>query len=153
MRFILDEINPILFQQNNFNYRILICGKDLPASFNQLKNYTHKNIIYAGFVEDVSEYFKAADVFLNPVTTGGGVKTKAIDAIGYGATVVSCVTGAAGINLTACGNKLVIVNDDDANAFVKAVLQQAHQSIKTPITYYEYYYWQNIVKRIQPLFK
>ena len=152
LQFILDEINPLLFQQENFNYRILICGKELPASFNQLKSYAGKNIIYAGFVDDVSEYFKAADVFLNPVITGGGVKTKAIDAIGYGVTVVSCITGAAGINLPACGNKLIIVNDTDAKAFVKAVLQQADQSIKTPFTYYEYYNWQNIIKRIQALF-
>ena len=34
LNFILDEINPILLQQQNFNYRILICGRDLPASFN-----------------------------------------------------------------------------------------------------------------------
>lgn len=153
LRFIINEINPLLIQQKNFNYRILICGKDLPASFNQLINYADKNIIYAGFVNDVSEYFKAADVFLNPIITGGGVKTKAIDAIGYGVTVVSCATGAAGINLPACGKKLLIVNDNDADAFVKALVQQAYQPAETPFTYYDYYYWKNIIKRIQPLLK
>ncbi len=153
LNFILHEINPILFQQKNINYRIMICGRDLPASFNNLKNYADKNIIYAGFVDDISAYFKAADIFLNPVITGGGVKTKVIDAIGYGATVISCNTGAAGINLHACGNKIKIVNDNDANAFVNAVLQVANQSIKTPATYYEYYYWGNIIKRVQSLFE
>jgi glycosyltransferase involved in cell wall biosynthesis len=153
LSFILDEINPILLQQKNINYRIMICGRDLPALFNNLKNYADKNIIYAGFVDDISVYFKAADIFLNPVITGGGVKTKVIDAIGYGATVISCVTGAAGINLSACGDKIKIVNDNDANAFVNAVLQAANQSIKTPETYYEYYYWGNIIKRVQSLFE
>jgi glycosyltransferase involved in cell wall biosynthesis len=153
LNFILDKINPILIEQKNINYRIMICGRDLPASFNNLKNYADKNIIYAGFVDDVSAYFKTADIFLNPVITGGGVKTKVVDAIGYGATVVSCITGAAGINLVACGDKIKIVNDNDATAFVNAVLQVANASIKTPESYYEYYYWGNIIERVQCLFK
>lgn len=152
LSFILDEINSLLLQQKNLNYRIMICGRDLPASFNNLKDYTGKNIIYAGFVDDISAYFKSADIFLNPVITGGGVKTKAIDAMGFGETVISCKTGAAGINLKACGNKLKIVNDNDANAFVNEVLQATEQKINTPQSYYEYYYWGNIISRIQPLF-
>jgi len=153
LTFILDEINPLLLQQKSFNYRIMICGRDLPASFNNLKNYADKNVIYAGFVEDISAYFKAADIFLNPVITGGGVKTKAIDAIGFGETVISCKTGAAGINLAACGNKLKIVNDNDSTAFVNGILQIIGQPEETPGSYYEYYFWGNIINRIQPLFK
>jgi hypothetical protein len=153
LSFILNEINPLLLQQKKFNYRILICGRDLPASFNNLKNYANKNVIYAGFVDDISAYFKAADIFLNPVITGGGVKTKAIDAIGFGETVISCKTGAAGINLAACGNKLKIVNDNDAHEFVSEILQTAGTPEITPQSYYEYYYWGNIINRIQPLFQ
>lgn len=151
LRFILDEINPLLLQQKNFQYRILICGKDLPRSFSQLKNYIDKNIIYAGFVDDISAYFKATDIFLNPVITGGGVKTKVIDAISFGVSVISCVTGAAGINLPACGNKIKIVDDSDAGAFVNAITT-ADISTSTPNSYYDYYYWGNIIKRIQPVF-
>lgn len=150
--FILDKINPLLLQQKDFNYRILICGKDLPASFNKLKNYEDKNVIYAGFVDDINSYFKAADIFLNPIITGGGVKTKVIDAICFGATVISCKTGAAGIDLKACGSKIQLVDDNDAEAFVSAILQQPFQLVNTPGSYYEYYYWGNIIKRVQPLF-
>ncbi len=153
LNFILDEINPILLQQQNFNYRIIICGKGLPEPFNNLKNYADKNIIYAGFVDDISIYFKAANIFLNPVVTGGGVKTKAIDAIGFGATVISCITGASGINAFVCGDKLKIVYDNDANAFAQAILKTSKEISKTPATYYTYYYWGNIIKKLQPLFK
>ncbi|HVX25544.1 MAG TPA: glycosyltransferase [Parafilimonas sp.] len=152
LSFILDKINPLLLQQKKFNYRIMICGRDLPASFNNLKSYSDKNVIYAGFVDDITTYFKAADIFLNPVITGGGVKTKAIDAIGFGETVISCKTGAAGINLAACGNKLKLVDDNDSNAFVNEILRAAGHIIPTPKNYYEYYYWGNIINRIQPLF-
>lgn len=152
LRFILDEINPLLQQQKNLNYRILICGKDLPSSFKKLKTYTDKNVIYAGFVDDITAYFKAADIFLNPIITGGGVKTKVIDAISFGATVISCKTGAAGIHLKACGNKINIVKDNDAAAFVYKILQASHQQISTPASYYDYYYWGNIITRLQPQF-
>ena len=152
LKFILDKINPVLLQHKTYNYRILICGKDLPASFNQLKNYADKKVIYAGFVDDVTAYFKAADIFLNPVVAGGGVKTKVIDAMSYGVTVVSCKTGAAGVNSKVCGDKIKIVNDNDADAFVKAILNEPAYMQNTPLSYYNYYYWGNIVSRLQRLF-
>ena len=152
LKFILDDLNPILLQNKTFEYRILISGKDLPDSFAQLKNYGEKNVIYAGFVDDVVPYFKAADIFLNPITTGGGIKTKVVEAIGYGTTVISCKTGSAGINVTVCGEKIHIVPDNDANAFARAIFGVSGKKKATPQAYYEYYYWGNIIKRIQAVF-
>ena len=150
--FILNEINPLLLKESSFNYRIIICGRGLPLSFNELKGYADKNIIYAGFVDDVYAYFKAADVFINPVVTGGGVKTKIVEAMGYGATVISCTSGAAGIELSVCGGKIKVVADEDANAFVTEILNCKDQIIPTPQSYYDYYSWRNIIKKLQPLF-
>ena len=153
LSFIIDDINSLLLNHPSINYRIIICGKGLPASFNDLTNYAEKNIIYAGFVDDVISYFKAADIFLNPVVTGGGVKTKIVEAMGYGTTVISCITGAAGIEVAACGEKIKIVPDNNAEAFTNAIIQLKNKFTITPSSYYQYYYWGNIVKKIQPLFK
>lgn len=153
LSFILNDINPLLLQNNFFNYRILICGRGLPASFNDLKNHTDKNIVYAGFVNDVIPYFKASDIFINPVITGGGVKTKIVEAIGYGITVISSITGAAGIEFSVCGQKIKAVHDTDAGAFVSAIIQAKNAPANTPPSYYNYYFWANIVKKIQPVFK
>lgn len=151
LQVILDSINPLL-QKSNIDYRIIICGKDLPASFNNLAAWRDKGIIYAGFVADIESYFKAADIFLNPVQSGGGVKTKMVEAIGYGATVVSTTTGAQGILREACGEKLIVVNDNDWTAFASAVIDLAQKAIPaTPATYYQQYYWGNIVKVVTTL--
>ncbi len=150
--FILDKINPVLLQESFFNYRILICGKGLPSSFDGLKSYADKKVIYAGFVDDVYAYFKAADIFINPVITGGGVKTKIVEAMGYGATVISCVSGAVGIELSVCGAKMKVVPDDNAQGFVTEILKTRSQQITTPQDYYEYYSWKNIIKKLQVLF-
>src|SRR6202008_4176961 len=124
-RIILEEINPRLLQEKGFNYKIIICGKGLPAELNELKEYADKNIIYAGFVDDIEVYFKAADIFLNPVQSGGGIKTKMVEAIAYGDTVVSTKSGAAGISKEISGDKLVVVEDNDWDKFSTRVIQYA----------------------------
>jgi glycosyltransferase involved in cell wall biosynthesis len=145
---ILKEINPLLLQRSDFRYKIIICGKRLPVEFNELKEYADKNIIYAGFVDDIEMYFKAADLFLNPVLTGGGIKTKMVEAIAFGTTVITTETGAAGIHRNICGKKLVVVHDNNWNVFTEAIINNADNDEMTPASYYEYYYWGSIVKKI-----
>jgi polysaccharide biosynthesis protein PslH len=129
-------------------YKIIICGKRLPAYLDELKAYTGKNIIYAGFVDDIENYFKGSDIFLNPVQSGGGVKTKVAEAIGFGTTVISTKTGAEGLHKEVCGNKLILVADSDWKGFAKMILQNAGKHVQTPVEYYEMYYWGNLVKRM-----
>jgi len=145
---ILKEINPLLLQQPVFRYKIIICGKRLPVDLNELKEYADKNIIYAGFVEDIEMYFKAADLFLNPVQSGGGIKTKMVEAIAFGTSVVTTETGAMGIHRDICGKKLIVVPDNDWKSFAEAIILHANDSEITPASYYEYYYWGSIVQKV-----
>jgi len=73
---ILEKINPLLLADHGFKYKIIICGNKLPPEYNGLINYQEKNIIYAGFVDDINLYFTGADIFISPVIDGGGIKTK-----------------------------------------------------------------------------
>lgn len=148
LRIIVDKINPVLLSISPYAYKIIICGKGLPAEMNALKEYADKNIIHAGFVDDIDTYFKAADIFLNPVQTGGGVKTKMVEAIAYGTTVVATETAAAGMIRNICGIKLVTVNDNDWKAFAGAVIGAAGVNVKTPLEYYRHYHWESIIKRL-----
>jgi polysaccharide biosynthesis protein PslH len=148
LKIILDKINPLLLAQSAFRYKIIICGKNLPQEMNSLKEYADKNIIFAGFVPDIETYFKAADIFLNPVQSGGGIKTKMVEAIAYGATVIATKTGSAGIDVSVCGNKLIITPDNDWNGFSKVILNTADNTSKTPQLYYNHYYWRNIIKNL-----
>lgn len=145
---ILEKINPLLLQHANFKYKILICGKKLPAELNELRGYADKNIIYAGFVDDIETYFKGADLFLNPVQSGGGIKTKMVESIAFGTTVITTETGAAGIHRDICGKKLVVVPDNDWPAFVKAIFDNINNDELTPASYYQYYYWGSIVRKV-----
>lgn len=140
---ILEQVNPALLA-SGIKYKIIVCGKGLPDSFQELKPYADKNLIYAGFVDDIDLYFKAAHIFLNPITTGGGVKTKAIEAIAMNCTVVSTEFGAMGLKRIACAEKLQVVDDNNWNAFTQRLLEMLPGEIDTQQAFYEYYYWGNI---------
>lgn len=148
LRFILDEINPLLLT-SGLSYRIIICGNGLPGEMNQLEAYREQRVIFAGFAENIGQYYKAADVFLNPVLSGGGVKTKMVESIAYGTVVVSTRTGAAGMHPSVCGDQLIIVEDMDWKSFAAAVTSAAgRETLTTPRPFYETYHWEFIIRRI-----
>ncbi len=144
---ILERVNPALIE-SGIKYKIIVCGKGLPDSFQELKPYSKKNIIYAGFVDDIDLYFKAAHIFLNPITTGGGVKTKAIEAIAMNCAVVSTEFGAMGLKKNACGDKLQVVEDNNWPAFAQRILEILPLEINTQSAFYDYYYWGNIAFKV-----
>ncbi len=148
---ILRKINPLLLQQTAFRYKIIICGKRLPAEMDELKAYQSQHIIYAGFVDDIELYFKGADIFLNPVQSGGGIKTKMVESIAFGTTVVATESGASGIEREVCGEKLKVVKDDDWEGFAEAIINHSNIVLPTPEGYYKTYYWSEITKKIYVL--
>jgi glycosyltransferase involved in cell wall biosynthesis len=138
LRHIIEDIDPLLEQANNFNYIIIICGRDIPQT---ITDKAYKNIIIAGFVEDIGIYFKAADVFLNPITEGGGIKTKLVEALGYNLNAVSTRHGAIGIDPAYCNGKLLLSADNDWNDFAKQVIKATKIYSDISPAYFEHFYW------------
>ena len=146
VEYIIKKINPILLKKTGFLYKIIICGKGLPAIYNDLKDFKNQNIIYAGFVEDINLFFKGADIFLNPVITGGGIKTKLVEALGNNLTSISCRSGAFGIPAITAQEKLTVVNDFDWSSFSDAIISaKVEENIST--TFFNYFYWGNIAAK------
>lgn len=148
LNIILKEINPRLLT-SGLPYNILVAGKGLSKELNQLKAYNDQHIWYAGFIKDIDTIVKGADISLNTVETGGGVKTKVIESIGLNTLVVSTKTGANGIDKKICGSMLVAVADADWDAFTEAVLKKSSQKKETTSDdFYAYYAWEQIEKTL-----
>lgn len=146
VEYIIQNINPLLQRNEAFLYKIIICGKGLPAAFNDLKDLKDKNIIYAGFVDDINLFFKGADIFLNPVITGGGIKTKLVEALGNNLTSISCRSGALGIPIDVAEEKLTLVADYDWAGFADAIfLARVEENISS--SYFNHFYWGNIAAK------
>ncbi|HMI77548.1 MAG TPA: glycosyltransferase family 4 protein [Ferruginibacter sp.] len=143
---ILEKINPILLADRNFTYKIIICGNKLPADYNGLVEFKEKNIIYAGFVDDINLYFKGADIFINPVIDGGGIKTKLVEALGYNLSVISSRSGAIGIPTEITRDKMKVVHDGDWEEFARQIILLNTQ-IQTPPEFFHHFYWGNIAAR------
>ena len=127
LNIILNIIDPALKNKND-NYKIILCGKSLPSSYQKLLE-NHPNIIYAGFVNDIDLYFLGSDIFLNPVIDGGGIKTKLVEALGNNLNVVSTKSGAIGVPLKIAGEKLKVVEDNDWQGFVEEIINSVPEEI------------------------
>lgn len=143
---ILEKINPALFTDTNFSYKIIICGNKLPVDYSGLINHKDKNIIYAGFVDDINLYFKGCDIFINPVIDGGGIKTKVVEALGNDLSVISTQSGAIGILPEITGNKMYIIEDNDWARF-SYLIKTINPGETIPPVYFDHFYWGNIAAR------
>jgi hypothetical protein len=144
--YILSKILPELDRLNSLNYRLLIGGKGLDTQRPELAN---DRITYLGFIPDLMAFCAAGDLLLNPVATGAGVKTKVIDAIAAGLTVVSSPEGALGVSPAVCGAQLKIVAQHDPTHYVSSILRVREAGTQqTPDSFYRHYYWGAIVQRV-----
>lgn len=146
VKYILEEIQPRIDKAGTA-YKIIIAGDGLSSALQeQIKE--RKNIHYAGFVNDLDMFLKACNIMLNPLLKGGGVKTKAIEALGYNKTVISSASGAAGILQSVCGNKLQVLPDNDWDGFTQAVIATMNNTEDIPQQFYDTYYHGNIAKKV-----
>ena len=127
-----------------FPYAILICGRGVPVG---LLQKDLDGIIFTGFVDQMPEYLLGTDTFINPVLHGGGIKTKLVEALGYGLRAVSTVTGALGIDPDICSGKLQLVADNDWEAFAKEVVTGRHEDEPQGPQYYARFFWGAIAAR------
>ncbi|WP_460762645.1 glycosyltransferase family 4 protein [Niabella terrae] len=145
---ILTQINPFLQNTLKTPYRIIICGMRLPQVYQELKAYKERHIIYKGFVEDIGLYFKAADLFLNPITDGGGIKTKLVEALAANTPAVSFQAGAYGIPAAITGTHLALAGNGDNAGFARAILHQLQMEDTTiPAAFFEHFSWDAIARK------
>ncbi|MDP3929120.1 MAG: glycosyltransferase family 4 protein [Bacteroidota bacterium] len=148
VNYLMSEVYPKLEAALGNNFSLLICGKGLPQNLaDKMKDFPQMQ--YLGFVEDIETYIDAASVLLNPILSGGGVKTKALEGMGRNKTIVSTYTGALGINQEVCGPYLKIAPDDNWTAFTQHILSSLSEQ-KLPISnaFFDTYAWPGIVKKL-----
>ncbi len=135
-----EKLVPLL-DQGYFSYRIIVCGRNKLKAYHYLHQIKNSHIIFTGEVENMDTYFKATDVFINPVIGGGGVQTKLMDALSYHLNVV-CFHHKAGISNA--GNKLFSVETGDWSGFAAAVVAASVLKAPTPQSFFDHYNWSDI---------
>ena len=144
---LIETIEPLL-RKRLTNFQIIITGNRAKKNLIE-KMQSNKNILYAGYVDDADLYYRAADLFINPVANNTGVKTKLIEALANNCTVVSTDSGASGIRKDLCGQKLITVEDNNWNLFVDKTihcLTSVQSANFTPEKFFDFYNWHAIVR-------
>jgi glycosyltransferase involved in cell wall biosynthesis len=80
------------------------------------------NVVVTGFVPDVLPYYRAADVLVNPMTTGGGTNLKQLEYLASGVPSVTTAFGARGIAIRD-GREAIIREVDAIPAAVEMILR------------------------------
>ncbi len=140
LRSILPELN-----RRSFLFTLIVCGRNIPQLY---KNEGTEHVIFLDYVDDIFLYNLAADVFVNPVTEGGGIKTKLVEALAAGANAVSAESGAAGINPSFCNGKLIITADGDYRSFASAIYEASRNRDETGSLFYQHFYIENITDSV-----
>lgn len=138
-----NHILPLL-EKKGIACALILTGTNMPNSFFEQNN--HRLISFMEEADDLTPYYTGCDVFINPVLTGGGVKTKLVEALAHNAPCVSTQSGAAGIPPSLCGENLAVCADNDWEAFVNAIITAKKRPPPTPPQFYETLNWQRIAQ-------
>ena len=93
--YFLDEIFPLILKEAP-EARVFIVGAKPSGG---LLRRASENVIVTGYVPDVREYMRRAQVFIIPLLIGGGIRTKALEAMAIKIPIVSTTIGCEGIYL------------------------------------------------------
>ena len=105
----LDHTFPLVLQERpEASLRIVGPGARKPIVSRQ-----NKNIVIAGFVDDLNEEIDKASVVIVPLRVGGGTRLKIVEAMAKGKAIVSTRLGAEGIDLV--HEKHVLFADEPAD--------------------------------------
>lgn len=142
---LIDKIAPLLSKKLD-NFQIIITGNRAPAALAK-KMLGSNNVHYTGYVDDVDEYYRAADLFINPVSNDTGVKTKLIEALANHCTAVSTESGATGIRKELCGQKLILCKNHDWTGFAEKTIEALDKKDSfTPLEFFTFYQWEHITE-------
>jgi hypothetical protein len=146
LRIIVHELLPRLAKQS-LEFKIFICGNRISDDWEEeLSRYPE--IIFEGYVPNISTYFKGCDCFINPVTLGSGLKTKIIEALANNIDIISVESSTLAIDEKYSGNKIVMIEDYQWDQFVAAMCSISNDAKHdTPAAFYEGFNWKQIIQK------
>lgn len=104
VKYIIDELAPYFWKRRK-EVVFLIMGKGKGQFIDNIP----PNVIFTGFVKDVSPFFKLSDLCIAPLRMGSGIKTKILEYMSYEKLVLTTPAGVEGIKLD--DDSSVIVSD------------------------------------------
>jgi polysaccharide biosynthesis protein PslH len=117
-KFLVDKVWPNIAQSNGFA-QLVLAGRGSDV-FLSTRGGWPERVTALGYVEDLTSLFRECRFFVAPLTEGGGIKIKILEAMARGIPVITTPIGAEGIVGSAEG-ALAIAGADAT--FAEAMIQ------------------------------
>ena len=122
--YFLREEWPLIRRQEP-RARLVVVGE---GASNALRGLMHEaGVDYRGYVEDLREIYRQSRVYIAPINSGGGIRTKIVEAMAAGVPVVCNSFAPLGLGLVP--DQHVVVRDraeDSAAAILRLLRDDAH---------------------------
>lgn len=147
------EVLPLVWQRIPTAH-FVVAGKNPPADIRSLTS--DPRIEVTGYVADPLPYLEAADAFVVPLFSGGGMRVKILDAWLWGLPIVSTPIGAEGIDLRD-GENILIAGDvrSFADATVRLLTDpEFNRQLRTDGRRWveQTYAWQIVYRRVDAVY-
>jgi glycosyltransferase involved in cell wall biosynthesis len=149
LRALVMEILPALAEMAGQPFRLIVTGRNLKPGFGDLHDLRHERYVYAGLADNVEDFFLAADCFVCPVRSGGGIKVKVMEALSWGLPVVCIDHAAEGIDPGLTGSLLRTMGSGDTEGFCRAILEAWEDRSVLPGTFFETYHWDRVILPVE----
>jgi len=130
------------------DFVIIVNGRIENKEYLSLFNLTNEHLIITGRVDNIEDYFLAANVYINAVNIGAGVQTKTLEALSYNLNVVCFGNMLNGIEKTLVENKLFIAEQGNWEEFANKVVQALKQPNTITQSFFEYYSYQSQLSQL-----
>jgi glycosyltransferase involved in cell wall biosynthesis len=90
----LDAVHPIL-QAKYSEYRLVVAGMNVPDAVEKISR-KDPSLVVLGAIGELADFYRAISVFVNPIISGKGIRTKVIESAAFGRPIVSTRLGAEG---------------------------------------------------------
>jgi glycosyltransferase involved in cell wall biosynthesis len=115
---------------------------------NSFKNI--KNVLFTGYVDDISIYFKVADLAVNPMTSGSGTNLKTLEYLACGIPTITTKIGARGLEIE--NEKHAIISEiEDFPKWINILLENSDLCAELEINgrglMIDMYDWKQIAKK------
>ena len=116
IKYLQHEILPILLEELP-TLKIDIIGSYAPQ---EILDSNSENFRVLGFVEDISEYFNSAKLFVAPLSFGAGIKGKIGQSLEFALPLLTTKIGAEGFDFSP-NEELMIASMDSPKVFVEKI--------------------------------
>ena len=86
-------------------------------------------IVFTGWVDDTSQYFRHASIVMAPLRQGGGMRVKIVEASSFGKAIIASALAIEGLGLRD-GVECIVADSDDAFATTAIKLLQNRERIR-----------------------